>query len=227
MASHLKLFAPNVWEYSAPLRVIGIEMGHRMTVVRLADGTLWVHSPVQWSRELDGEIRMLGQVRHFTAPSRMHDGFWPEWFEHFKGAEFSAAPGVVKEHPDIPFTFELADDRPGVPGGELKPQFMRGMPAVNEVVFLHVASRTLILADLMFNLDPPDFRSRLLLRLNGALGRPTPSRMFRMAIRDRPAFRESLNAVLAWDFDRVIVGHGENIASGGREVLRRAFAFLR
>lgn len=226
MAALLKPFAPDVWEYSAPLRVIGIEMGHRMTIVRLADGTLWVHSPVVWSRELDGEIRMLGEVRYFTAPSRMHDGFWPGWFGHFKGAEFSAAPGVVKEHPDLPFTQELADDRPGVPGGELQARLMHGIPAVNEAVFLHVASRTLIVADLMFNLDPPDFRSRLLLRLNGALGRPTPSRMFKMAIRDRAAFRGSLDAVLAWGFDRVIVGHGENIASDGRGVLRGAYAFL-
>jgi hypothetical protein len=50
--------------------------------------------------------------------------------------------------------------------------------------------------------------------------------MFKMAIRDRAAFRESLDTVLAWDFDRVIVGHGENIASGGRAVLREAYAFL-
>ncbi|HEY5550518.1 MAG TPA: hypothetical protein VIK52_01415 [Opitutaceae bacterium] len=227
MAPLLKEFAPGVWEYSSPLRVIGIEMGHRMTVVRLADGKLWIHSPVQWSRELDGEIRMLGEARHFAAPSRMHDGFWPGWFEHFKGAEFSATPGMVKEHPELPFTAKLADDRPGAPGGELLARLMRGMPVVNEVVFLHVASRTLIVADLMFNLDPPDLRSRLLLRLNGALGRPTPSRMFRMAIRDRAAFRESLDRVLAWDFDRVIVGHGENVTSGGRDVLRGAFAFLK
>jgi hypothetical protein len=171
-------------------------------------------------------MRMLGDVRHFTAPSRMHDGFWPEWFEHFKGAEFSAAPGLVKEHPELPFTMKLADVRPGVPGGELQARLMRGMPVVNEFVFLHLASRTLIVADLVFNLDPPDFMSRILLRLNGALGRPTPSRMFKMAIRDRAAFRESLDTVLAWDFDRVIVGHGENIASGGRAVLREAYAFL-
>ncbi|HUG10747.1 MAG TPA: DUF4336 domain-containing protein [Opitutaceae bacterium] len=227
MAPLLKAFAPGVWEYNAPLRVLGIELGHRMTVVRLADGTLWIHSPVMWSRELDGEIRMLGEVRHFVAPNRMHDGFWPEWFDHFKGAQFSAAPGVVKEHPELPFSMKLADDRTGVPGGELQARLMRGMPLVNEVVFHHVPSRTLIVADLMFNLDPPDLRSRLLLRLNGALGRPTPSRMFRMAIRDRAAFRESLEGVLLWDFDRVIVGHGENLVSGGRNVLREAFAFLK
>ena len=226
MAPLLKPFAPGVWEYNAPLRVLGIEMGHRMTVVRLADGSLWVHSPVRWSRELDGEIRMLGEVRHFVAPSRMHDGFWPEWFDHFKGAQFAAAPGVAKEHPELPFSVKLADDRPGVPGGEIRARLMRGMPLVNEVDFLHVPSRTLIVADLVFNLDPPDFRSRLLLRLNGALGRPTPSRMFRMAIRDRAAFRASLDEVLLWDFDRVIVGHGENIAFGGRNVLRGAFSFL-
>jgi hypothetical protein len=47
-----------------------------------------------------------------------------------------------------------------------------------------------------------------------------------MAIRERAAFRESLDEVLLWDFERVIVGHGEKIAFGGRSVLREAFSFL-
>lgn len=220
-------FAPDVWEYSAPLRVLGIEMGHRMTVVRLGDGSLWVHSPVAWSEELEREIRALGDPTRFAAPSRMHDGFWPAWFERFPQAEFSAAPGVAREHPELRFTVRLGDETPGVPGGELQARWIRGMPVVNEVVFLHGASRTLIVADLIFNLDPPDFLSRLMLRLNGALARPTPSRMFKMAIRDKAAFRESLDSVLAWDFDRVIVGHGANVGSAGKDVLRTAFAFLK
>jgi len=227
MAALLTSFAPDIWEYNAPLTVIGIAMGHRMTVARLADGALWVHSPTRWTAELDAEIRALGEPRYFAAPSRMHDGFWRKWFIHHKGAQFAAAPGIAVEHAELPFTHELGDDRSCAPGDAFRACLMRGMPRVNEVVFLHVPSRTLIVADLLFNLNPPDFRSRLLLRLNGALARPTPSRMFRMAIRDKAAMRASVDEVLTWDFDRIIVGHGDNIVSGGREALRTAFAFLR
>lgn len=227
MASLLSLFAPEVWEHNAPLTVLGIQMGHRMTVVRLGGGNLWVHSPVQWTKELDSELRALGEPRFFAAPSKMHDGFWSEWFDHFPDAHFAAAPGVTREHPDLPFTERLGDGSPCAPGDVFRSRLMHGMPVVNEVVFLHEPTRTLIVADLLFNLDPPDFLSRLLLRLNGALGRPAPSRMFRMVIRDKAAFRASLRAVLEWDFDRIVVGHGENITAGGREVLREAFAFLK
>lgn len=226
MASLLTQFAPDVWEYNAPLRVIGIEMGHRMTVVRLPGGTLWVHSPTEWSPELDAELRALGEPRHFAIPSRFHDGFLRKWFETFPNSLFSAAPGVANDHPQMPPTSLLGPRFPGVDDGTLLAKSINGMPWVNEVVFLHTPSRTLIVADLMFNLDPPDFSSRLLLRLNGALGKPAPSRMFRLAIRDKNSFRQSLSGVLGWDFDRIIVGHGDNIRENGQAILRGAYSFL-
>jgi hypothetical protein len=32
--------------------------------------------------------------------------------------------------------------------------------------------------------------------------------------------------MLAWNADRIVLAHGDNIESGGREVLRRAYAWL-
>ena len=37
---------------------------------------------------------------------------------------------------------------------------------------------------------------------------------------------QSIDAILAWDFDRIIVGHGTTIETGGKAALRDAFAFL-
>jgi hypothetical protein len=45
-------------------------------------------------------------------------------------------------------------------------------------------------------------------------------------MKDRAAVRASIDRILAWDFDRIIVGHGNNIEAHGREVLRDAFSFL-
>ena len=42
----LDRLAEDLWVEARPLRFFGVEMGTRMTVVRLADGGLWVHSPV-------------------------------------------------------------------------------------------------------------------------------------------------------------------------------------
>jgi hypothetical protein len=53
-----------------------------------------------------------------------------------------------------------------------------------------------------------------------------PHRLIRFAIRDRGAARRSIDCILEWDFDRIIMSHGAVVASGGRAVLKEAFAFL-
>ena len=52
--------------------------------------------------------------------------------------------------------------------------------------------------------------------VNGA-HRAGLSRAFKLAIRDEPAFRESIAQMMRWNFDRVVVGHGELIETGGYE----------
>jgi hypothetical protein len=60
----------------------------------------------------------------------------------------------------------------------------------------------------------------------GATGRFGPHRPVRSMIRERAAARGSLSKILDWDFDRVIVTHGEVLERGGREALRAGFAYL-
>ena len=98
---------------------------------------------------------------------------------------------------------------------------------MNEVVFLHRASRTLVVTDLCFNVRHSDhLGTRLFMRVNGAYGRFGPSRLLRSLVRDRPALRASLERILAWDFERVVVTHGEVLEHGGRDALRAGFAWL-
>jgi hypothetical protein len=100
-------------------------------------------------------------------------------------------------------------------------------PYENEVVFFHRASRTLILCDLAFNFGPRAAApTRLLMRLLRSYGRFGPSKVDPLLIRDRRAARESLEHILRWDFDRVVVAHGEVLESGGREALREGYAWL-
>ena len=84
----------HIWVLNRPAKIGPIDLGHRMTVIRLGSGRLWVHSPVA----LDGEIRAgldaLGEVECFVAPSTFHDLYWPPWFAAYPQARFYAAPGV-------------------------------------------------------------------------------------------------------------------------------------
>jgi glyoxylase-like metal-dependent hydrolase (beta-lactamase superfamily II) len=43
---------------------------------------------------------------------------------------------------------------------------------------------------------------------------------------DHDAARASLERILEWDFDRVIIGHGDIVETDGREKLEQAFAWM-
>jgi hypothetical protein len=45
-------------------------------------------------------------------------------------------------------------------------------------------------------------------------------------VRDKLAARDSMRRILAWEFERIVVGHGSIIESGRREVLRSAWSWL-
>jgi len=49
----------------------------------------------------------------------------------------------------------------------------------------------------------------LMLRVMGTRGRRAASRVLPRILRDRAAFRASLQPVRAWDFQRILMGHGE------------------
>ncbi len=61
-----------IWLADRPQRFHGLEVGTRMTVIRLADGSLLLHSPVELDFELRCEIDRLGRVRLAVAPNRVH-----------------------------------------------------------------------------------------------------------------------------------------------------------
>jgi hypothetical protein len=98
-----------------------------------------------------------------------------------------------------------------------------GAPKISETVLFHARSRTLIVADLVFNIEtPPSWPTALLLTMTGARGRLAQSRIWSLATADRAAARASCRRLFAWDFDRLAVAHGNVIPSGAKERLVQA-----
>ena len=67
---------------------------------------------------------------------------------------------------------------------------------------------------------------RIAFRILGAYGRLTPTVFERLLVRDRSAFRRSLQRILDWPFERVIVAHGEVLEMHGRDALARSCAWI-
>jgi len=217
----------DIWIAERPQRFYGLEVGARMTVIRLPDGSLLLHSPLALVAELRQELDAIGRVRFAVAPNRFHHLYAGEVARAYPEARLWAAPGVERKRPDLEIAGMLGDEAPEEWKHEVGQVFFRGRPFENEVAFLHRASRTLILCDLAFNFGPRTAPfTRVLMRLLGGYGRFGTSSLDRFLIRDRQAARQSLERILAWDFDRVVVAHGDVLERGGREALRSAHAWL-
>jgi glyoxylase-like metal-dependent hydrolase (beta-lactamase superfamily II) len=217
----------DVWTIDHPLRAGGLALGTRTSLVRLPDGGIWLLSPGPLDAPARERIAKLGPVRAIVLPNLLHHLYAADAAAAFPEARVYAVPGIEAKQPKLRIDERLGDEPPAPWRGALEQVALGGVPRMGEVVFFHPRSKTLFLTDLAFNLHPKDAVTRLFMRLNGGLDRFGPTRIFRFAVlRDRAALRASLERVLRWDFERVVVTHGEIVPRGGRELLRSAFAWV-
>jgi hypothetical protein len=217
----------DVWVTSSPLRFIGVEVGARMTVVRMPDDRLLLHSPISASEELVREVQALGTVEYLVAPNKLHHLYVGEWQRVCPDAKTHVAPGLETKRADLSITGVLTNEPEAGWKGELDQVLVGGFQFANEAVFFHRASATLIVTDLAFNFganSPP--LTRAFIRLAGSYGELGPSLLERLLVRDRPAFRKSLERILEWPFERVVVAHGDVSESDGRAELIRGYSWV-
>ncbi len=221
----LSQFADEVWIDSRPGAFWGLETGSRMSVVRLSDGGLFVHSPVALDDATRRAVDALGEVRAVVAPSLFHHLYVGEWMRAYPSAIFGACPGLEWKRADLPFTRVLADTPDPLWAGDLEQVYFSARRE-NEVVFFHLESRTLICCDALLNLSThPSMSTRVWARLMGnrAPGFGWPERFM---VRDRAVARRQVDRILAWDIDKIVLAHGAPVERDGREVVRRAYAWL-
>ncbi|MCB9764178.1 MAG: DUF4336 domain-containing protein [Alphaproteobacteria bacterium] len=229
-ASPLTPFGPDLWLVDGDrIRMLGIPFDTRMTVARLPDGGLWLHSPVAPTPDRVAAVQSLGPVRHIVAPNKFHNLFVAPWFEQAPDALRWGEPALIARRPDLGLT-PLEGEAPGAWGGAIAQTRFEGSNVLPELVFLHRPSRALIVTDILQSHDPARESAfwRGLKHLNGILapdcGAP---RDWRLTVRDKDAARASVEAILAWDFDRVVLSHGICVPEGGKAVFERAFDWLR
>ena len=219
--------ATDLWIADQPLRFFGVEVGARMTLVRLPGSRLLVHSPIAWSRGLAEEVERLGSPAYLVAPNRFHHLYAQEWRSAYPTARLYVAPGLECRRPDLTVDRVLAESPFPEWSDVLDQVLVGGFPLANEVVFFHKPSRTLIVSDLVFNIgaeSPP--LTRLAFRLMGAYGRPSSTLLERFLIRDRVAFRGSVERILTWPIAQMIVAHGSIVREGSHAALAEAYAWL-
>lgn len=207
----------------------GVRLPIRATVIRLPDGGTLVHSPTPIDDALAEAVTALGPVRFLVAPNVLHHLSLGAWQARFPAAALWAAPGLARKRPDLAIAGTLGNET--LPFAEpFEPLPIAGCPGLAEHVFFHAATRTLVASDLLFHvLRPANLATRLVLTLAGTSGRLAMSRVLRFAVRDRAAFRASVEQMLARDFLRFVPGHGDVVDSAdganARERCREALAW--
>lgn len=225
--ARLRRLDDDLWVVDDPFSVFGLAIGTRMTVIRLTDGGLFLHSPSPLSSELCAELEALGPVKCIVAPNKIHHLYVSDYATAFPDADRYAAPGLEKKRSNLDFHYVLEPAAPAAWSGQIEQVCVQGCDYISEVVFFHPASRTLLLTDMAFNVQHTDsVWTKVWLKLNGAYQKFGPSRMVRALIRDRAAARRSLDEILRWDFDRVIVTHGIVLQRSGKRMVRAAFDWL-
>ncbi len=219
----------NIWDHEMRIRFGGIPLWHRMTVIRLTNGGLVVHSPTRLDLASQEEFQKLGPIVAIIAPSWWHDLYLGGYLRAYPDARLHGAPTLVRWKRSLPFAGVLDDLAPSLWADEIDQAHVQGIGLfLDEIVFYHRRSRSLIVADLLFNLSEKD---AWITRMMGSLViGPFPgcrfARLYRPAVTDRQRMRTAVERILDWDFDQIIVGHGAIVENNGKEVFRTAFRWL-
>lgn len=224
----LRKLDQNLWVVDQPQKFMGMEVGTRMTVIRLADGGLWVHSPLHLTTELRRAVEALGPIRFLVAPNSYHHLYIGEWMAAWPEARACASPALPEKRKDLSFHHVLSGAPPAEWAHDLEMLVWRGAPKIGEVVFFHRASRTLVLTDSLHNpgchsAGSADFVFKL---LGGRTDRPSTWLIDRLANKDRGAARRTVETILRWDIRRIILAHGDIVERDAAQAFREAYGWL-
>jgi hypothetical protein len=223
----LRQLEQDLWVIDHPFSMFGgIQIGTRTTLVRLSNGDLFAHGLGPIEEDDHAEIAALGKVTQLVAPNLFHNAYVADWVARYPEATCYAPARFGTKVKDLDF-IPLSDQAAPAWSGDLEQVAVEGAPQLDEVVFFHPATRTLLLTDLCFNMLHSDsFLTRLFMRMMGGYGHFGPSRLARSLMKDKVATRRGIERILEWDFDRVTVTHGEVLESGGSVKFRQAYTWL-
>ena len=218
----LHAVAPDVYTVGSELHLPGgMWLPLTCTVIRLPSGGLWIHSPVRFDDATAAAIEKLGPVQFIIAPSGLHHLHGRAATERWPQARVIASPAIAPKQPGLSFE-SLADD-PAPWGATIQAMPLGGLPTVQEWVFFHAPTRTLLVTDLLFHLtEIRGWASHFAYTLFGTRYRLANSRLFRWYIQDRAALAQSVEQMLQWPFERLIPCHGTIVEDDTHAQVRAA-----
>lgn len=210
----------------------------------MESGAMAVFSPVTLTPEVRDTIEALGgTIKYIAALDIEHHIHLTPWKEAFPDAEIIAPEGLWEKrqstqvYKDAKFEHVITKENPHPKiseefDAEFEMEYVYGHPS-KELVFFHKPSRTLIEADLLFNLPAreqysktPDGPSGILTKIaNTFMSAQPPATLHKrfawyFLASDKQAFIKSIKRIDQWDFNRLIPCHGDVVESGAKAVFK-------
>ena len=225
--------------FSRPFKRMSLfHIGARSTAVTLSDSTVMLFSPTQYDDITKAKLDSMPTVSYLVALDEVHYLNIKKYKEVYPKAKVIGPDSLTKAKGvpvDIAFTAQDREKSFG-PQGEVKAVYFPGF-SNKDIAFLHVPTRTLIQADLMFNLPareqysqadsphvvdsfPTSFFSWMLHPGSG-----THKRFLWYANKTAEMKRDA-KVVSGWDFDRIIPCHGDVIQKDGKKLWDAAYAWF-
>lgn len=228
-----KAVAEGVWIVDSDHHMAGVHLPVRMTVLRLPDGTLLLHSPTRHTAATQAALEELGGIAHVVAPNTVHWSYMKEWQEHVPGATYWAVPGLRKRRAVVRSGLRLDRDLPDGSDqswqGAVDTILVHGLGVVEACLF-HRASRTLVLTDLVVNVEPEKLPAPLSFGAK-LVGAAAPHG--RAPIYARIAFKlggakasAAARRLVDLQPERVIFSHGRWFQADAAQKLRESLSWL-
>ncbi len=221
----LKKVGENLWVHEDTMSLVAnTQLRLRMCIAKLADGGLWVHSPTALTPELKAEIATLGMVNFIIGPSNGHHLWIRDWLEVYPNASVHVSAGIPKKVALKNYQI-LDESHENIWHPDLAHIYLPGASMFSESVFLHKATRSMLVTDLIQNhSDPspsglPGFITRFVFEPLGFKGMcVAPPLKLSFIIKDKKGFASAIRKILDWDFERIIVTHGDMIEKNAKQV---------
>ena len=152
----LQSMGDGLWVHEQELNLLGVAIGRRTAVIRLDSGQLVLHATCRVDESLKTELAELGTVGWVIVPNRVHDAFFRSCLAAFPKVELCAPDGYRnKRAPERVPDVNISEGIPEAWQSDLDFHVVGGAPRLSETAFFHRPSRSLIFADLAFNIPRP------------------------------------------------------------------------
>jgi hypothetical protein len=217
---------PNLWRVQGSLR--GMALKRVMTLVRLDDGRIVVHSAIALEDEAMAEIEAWGKPAVLLVPNGYHRLDAPAWVERYPDLEVMCPSGA---RPRVEAVVRVDGDYGDLDAGKtLKIETLDGIAAAEGVLTVRSPSgTTLVFNDAVFNMPHGRGLAGWFFRyVTASTGGPRVPRLFRwFVVKDRAAFGAHLERLADTPgLIRIIVSHHRMITDRPSETLREVAAEL-